>query len=110
MSLLHSFDVDITPRFNRKLIIILSFIIVPLVVVEIWTMNRLATVGVELSRLDAGKAHLELENTVLRNKISEKKSLAEAERKAREMGYERVSKFEVISGEVGLAQNTNFTK
>lgn len=99
--------INFSHRINRKLVILAALIIVPLVVVEIWTMNRLSTVGEGIAELQASKAHLELENAVLKNKISERKSLFEVEKKSKSLGFEKMSKIEYIENEPGLALNKN---
>lgn len=104
MALLKKFE--LTPKFNRKVVVVAAFIIVPLLVLEIWTMNRLSTLGQGIAELESSKEHLELENTVLRNKISEKRSLTETAQKAKSLGFTKVDKIEYISKEQpGLALN-----
>jgi hypothetical protein len=98
---------EFAPLLKRRIVIILLIIIIPLVIVQIWTMNRLSTVGHSLAELDKTKAHLELENKVLKNKIAEKRSLYEAEKKAKNLGYEKISKVEYIADDIGIALNKN---
>jgi hypothetical protein len=87
-----------TESFLRKKIIILILVIlVPLVILEIWAVNRLSTYGEKISSFVSAKQSLELENQVLRNQIAEKSSLQYVNEEASNLGFGRNTKAEYIN-------------
>ncbi len=53
--------------FRKKILIVVCLIVIPVVVLEIWSVNRLATYGVQISELERSKDRLKLENQILEN-------------------------------------------
>ncbi len=76
-------------RFNRKIVFFSLFLILPFVILEIWSINRLATLGVEINKMDVTASSLKLENQVLENAIAKKSSLATIEKNAAALGFQK---------------------
>lgn len=92
--------------FKKKILPIIIFLILSIVVVEIWAVNRLATYGTQISKLENAKQSLVLENQVLENQISQKSSLKLMDEKTQTLGFKRVKNIEVIKN-IDLALNHN---
>lgn len=91
--------------FRKKILIVVSLVIIPVVVLEIWSVNRLATYGVQISELERSKDRLKLENQILENKIAEKSSLLIIEAMAKKYGYSKAQNVEYLKLS-GLALNS----
>ena len=75
MNVLHELRAE---PFLKKRVVGLIIIVIGLVVVlEIWTMNRLATYGEQIAKLGETKLKISLENQVLKNQIAKISSLSE---------------------------------
>lgn len=81
-------NLEIVSSVKRKIYIVSAILILMAVVVEIWTVNRLATLGQQLSSLDQAKASLTLENQVLENKIAQDSSLQKIESESKDLGLQ----------------------
>lgn len=64
--------------------------VLPLVILEIWSVNRLATLGQDIAALDKTKQALVLENQGLENEIAQKSSLSLVESKSRLLGFQKI--------------------
>lgn len=82
---------------KRKLILILLLGLIPLILVEIWATNRLATYGQQISQLERTKKSLTEENEILSNKIAEKSSLNKSELHALNLGFQKVKNIETVT-------------
>src|SRR3989344_8635729 len=82
--------------FRKKILIVVSLIVIPVVVLEIWSVNRLATFGVQISELERSKDILKLENQILENKIAEKSSLFIVESMVKKYGYSKAKNIEYL--------------
>ncbi len=102
MKLLKSLNSSFTTK--RKAFFLMLLILIPLAILEIWSLNRLATYGVEISKIEIAKQALQLENQILENKISDEASLINIENKAKKLGFVKVSKIEFLK-ELELALN-----
>lgn len=80
--------------FRKKILIVVCLIVIPVLVLEIWSVNRLATYGVQISELERSKDRLKLENQILENKIAEKSSLTIIGSMAKKYGYTKVKNIE----------------
>lgn len=80
-------------------IVILAAFTFFLVVIEIWAVNRLATVGEKINQLEASKANLKTENEALENEISKMVSLGKISKDAKEYGFEPLSNIEFLNAE-----------
>ncbi len=89
---------------RKKILIFLGILIVMVVVLEIWSINRLATYGEQINKLDRIKASLKVENQVLANQIAQKSSLSSIEKYTIYLGFEKAKNIEVVK-DSGLALN-----
>lgn len=90
------------PKAMKFIIIGLSILLVVLFV-EIWVVNRTSTYGDEIYKLKQAQASLELENQVLSNKIAQKSSMILLEKKANILGFNTISQIEYIKSSGKLA-------
>ena len=95
-------------RFNtgiqKKYLLFAVLIILPLVLLEIWSVNRLATLGTEINKLENTSSALKLENQVLENGIAKRSSLQQVEAESIKLGFQKVRN--TVSLEpIGLALN-----
>lgn len=89
---------------KRKLFLGLSSVFLIGIVLEIWTANRLSSYGEQISRLEAAKADLQIENQNLQNKIDQQSSLAQIEQYSKQFGFTQVNHVQYV-GPAGLALN-----
>ena len=75
---------------KKRMLLIIFILIIPAVVLEIWSVNRLATLGPKINTLEQAKAKLTLENQVLENEIAQKSSLSEVEDQSKQLGFQRI--------------------
>lgn len=92
------------PLLNKKTIVTIILVIIAVVVLEIWSVNRLASFGHQISKLEQTKLDLILENQVLENQIAKESSLQEAETKANYLGFSKVKNVEYIQSNNSLAE------
>jgi cell division protein FtsL len=95
-------------RFNtgiqKKYIIFAILICLPLVILEIWSVNRLATLGVQISSLENTASALRLENQVLSDQIAKRSSISQIESEAQLLGFAKVKSIGSVRPD-GLALN-----
>jgi hypothetical protein len=65
-------------------------------VLEIWLVNRLATYGEQLSKLDRLKVGLLLDNEILENQIAEKSSFNKIISQAKLLNFGKIKNLEYI--------------
>lgn len=80
----------------KKVFLGLTLAIVLGSIFEIWLLNRLSTYGVEITKLEASQNALRQENLSLKNKIDERSSLLEIQKKASELGFESVKSIQYL--------------
>jgi cell division protein FtsL len=88
--------IEINAYSKRRIIVLLALVLFPLVIMVIWSLNRLSTFGDQISSLQQTKESLLLENQVLENKISELSSIKKIEEVAKSYGFEKISKIEYL--------------
>lgn len=81
-------------NIKKKFIITLLLLLIPFVVLEIWSLNRLSTLGEQINTLEKTKQALILENQLLENEISKYSSLKEILKKATLFGFEKSNNIE----------------
>lgn len=81
-------------NIRKKFIITLLLLLIPFVVLEIWSLNRLSTLGEQINTLEKTKQALILENQLLENEISNYSSLKEILKKAVIFGFEKSKNIE----------------
>lgn len=95
-------------KFNtgvqKKHLIFAILIVLPLVILEIWSVNRLSTLGVEIRKLEQTKTALDLENKVLGNEIAKRSSLQRIEQAGKLLGFEKVKSMQKVEP-MDLASN-----
>lgn len=84
------------PWFRKKIIGLIMLIVAGVVVLEIWMVNRLATYGEQLSKLEEIKGSLITENELLENEIAEKSSLVHLEEKAKSEGFSPIKALKFV--------------
>lgn len=87
-------EIEYNSWFRKKLLMFFALIIVIVSVLEIWAVNRLATFGSEISKLELAKNSLQMENEILENKIAEKSSLLKIEENSKIFGFKKITKLE----------------
>lgn len=75
---------------KKRILLIIFILIIPAMLLEIWSVNRLATLGSKISTLEQTKASLTLDNQVLDNQIAEKSSLNQIEVASKQMGFQKI--------------------
>lgn len=96
---------ETSSQMRKKIITLVAVLVVAVVFLEIWAVNRLATYGEQINKLEKAKAALLLENQVLENEIAQKSSLSEMAVLSEYLGFTKVSKMEYVQGSQGLALN-----
>lgn len=81
---------------RKKVIFLLALLILLITILEIWSMNRLSTYGLQISQLERTKQSLTLENQVLENEIARRASLNKIEGNATYYGFSQVKKVEYM--------------
>lgn len=84
----------LSQRSNRRILIIGSVIFIGAIFLEVWAVNRLATYGEELSKIDSAINKFNLENKILENDIAIKSSLNKIEKLSGNLGFEKPAKIE----------------
>ena len=84
-------------HINKKLIGLSLLIILPLVVLEIWSINRLATLGVDINKMNATASSLKLENQVLQNQIAKRSSLETIDNNAKALGFQNIKSVQKVT-------------
>ena len=94
--MLEKFSLENKPWFRKKIIGLIILIVGLVAVLEIWTVNRLATVGEQLSNLETIKISLSTENELLENQIAEKASLSHLSEQAVSEGFRPIRDVAVV--------------
>lgn len=89
---------------RKKILMFFGLILLIVAVLEIWSVNRLATFGEQINELERSKAALKLENKLLENEIAKHSSLSEAQKYVPHLGFQTTMKVEYLS-DFGLALN-----
>lgn len=75
-------------RLKGRAIIALAAVFIAVVFLEVWAVNRLATYGEQLSKIDDTINQYKLENNLLENEIALRSSLKRMEKITRNLGFE----------------------
>jgi cell division protein FtsL len=102
-NMLERFNLENKPWFRKKLLALILVVVAVVAVMEIWMVNRLATYGEQLSKLDEIKDSLVTENELLENEIAEKSSLSHLGEAAYEQGYAPIKKIEYVKDNSEIA-------
>ncbi len=97
---LHTFNQPL--YLKTKALGLFLVVVLFLIVLEVWAVNRLATFGLQISKLERTKSDLRLENQVLRNKIAKKASLSQIEILSKNLGFVGIKTLQYVS-DSGLA-------
>lgn len=97
------FQINSLFTLKRKIGLFLSLILIPVIILEIWSLNRLSTYGEQISSLENTKSALKLENQILQNEIARKSSLRLMESASKLYGFKNVSKIEYLKSSDSLA-------
>lgn len=89
---------------RKKILMFFGLILLIVAVLEIWSVNRLATYGEQINRLERSKAALKLENKLLEYEIAKNSSLSESEKYAPYLGFDTTHQVEYLN-DFGLALN-----
>lgn len=82
--------------FSKKTFLLGLLLILPFVLLEIWAVNRLSTLGAEINKMETTAASLRLENQVLATQIAKKSALIEIEKSAQLLGFEKVKSVQQV--------------
>lgn len=96
-------EIEFNSWFRKKIILFSAILIILLTIVEIWAVNRMATFGVQISKLEQAKIQLEMENLILEKEIAQKSSIAKIQQEARELGLVKVKNIQYLDDSNGLA-------
>ncbi len=103
--MLERFNLENKPWFRKKIIGLIILVVGLVAVLEIWTVNRLATYGEQLSKLEQIKGSLTTENELLENQIAEKSSLSHLNDQALSEGFRPIKDVAVVKKlEIALSQ------
>src|SRR5579862_8539412 len=79
---------DILTSLNpRKLIYLFIGIFFLVIILEIWTVNRLSTYGEQINKIEQLSSDLQLQNDILKDDIAKKSSLSVIAQKASQLGF-----------------------
>lgn len=84
-------------RRAKGLLKITAVFILAILLIELWTVNRLSTYGDKIQGLKEAQARLELENQVLENIIAQESSLNVLEKRATLLGFGSVKTFQYLN-------------
>lgn len=73
-----------------------ALILLVLLILEIWIMNRASIYGNKLGELQLIKANLTIENQLLENQITQNSSLKTIEEKAQSLGFTNIKSLDYI--------------
>ena len=68
----------------------LSLVLAIMVILEIWSVNRLSTYGVKINKLEEAKNQIQLENDLLGAQIAKGASLLNVSEKSSQFGLEKI--------------------
>lgn len=75
---------------KKRILLIIFILIIPAMLLEIWSVNRLATLGSKISSLEQAKVSLTLDNQVLEDEIAKKASLNQIENESQQLGFQKI--------------------
>lgn len=82
---------------NRKKIIVISvFITILVVILEIWALNRLATLGPQLIQIEESSNLLRLENQIFKEEIARKSSYLKIRELSSQLGFHPVKSVQYL--------------
>jgi hypothetical protein len=96
--------IETTSLVRRKIILFIALIVILIMILEIWAVNRLATYGDKISKLEQAKNALVLDNQILTRQIAQEASLKTVDQEAKVLGFDRTRKLEYLQ-DSGLALN-----
>lgn len=76
---------------RRKIFFCLCLVVFLAIILQVWVMNRLATLGEEIYKIEMTKSSLVLENQILENKLAERSSLQEIKKYANNLGFKPIN-------------------
>jgi hypothetical protein len=82
---------------SKKIFILFAGAFLLIAIVEIWSANRLATFGEEMSRIENAEQKLSLENQLLEDQIAKSASLMTLEKSALSLGFNKAAKVVYIN-------------
>jgi hypothetical protein len=95
------------PLFSKKkLISLFVFLLLVGVIVEIWTSNRLATLGTQLITIEKSRDDLSLENELLQIQIARWESIDRTEKYAGLLGFSKINNITYIQTASGSATSS----
>jgi hypothetical protein len=83
-------------RIRRQIIVIVGISVLLVALSEIWSINRLAILGLQISKMEQSKMSLQLENQILQTQIADKSSLRNVENIATKLGFEGIKKLSYV--------------
>ncbi len=96
-----------TLLISKKILAVLLVLLFLVSLLEIWLVNRLATYGTEISKMQYSAERLKRENQVLKNQIDEQASLTTSYRKATELGFQGVKNVYYLKSQDIALNNAN---
>ena len=87
MTIVKTFETQQPRRFPRKYIILTSFCLVALVLVEIWASNTAIAYGEKYEKLSSLEKNLKMQNQILENDIATSSSLKMIATKSAQLGF-----------------------
>ena len=75
---------------KKRLISLFLFLLAIGVILDIWSSNRLATLGDSLIKIDEAKTKLSLENEILQDEVSQGQSLDRVGQYAKLLGFQPI--------------------
>ena len=82
---------------KKKIIVTTLLIVVISLVLEIWSLNRLATFGDQIVKFESATADLSLENQMLENEIAKRSAFKTISEAANSIGFKRTTHVEFVS-------------
>lgn len=83
-------------QFKGRLVIAGVGLFLVLLVADIWSLNRLATLGEQINKFEAASSELRLENQIMQNKIAKLTSLDEIEHRSLLLGFRSIKTIETL--------------
>lgn len=87
---------ETNPWFRKKVLVVLFLVVVVLIVIEIWAVNRLSDFGGKIAKIEQTKQALKLENQVLENQIAQSQSLSKIQEEAKKIGLDKIKNIKFI--------------
>jgi len=101
--MLERFNLENKPWFRKKLLALILVVVAVVAIMEIWMVNRLATYGEQLSKLDQIQDSLVTENELIENEIAQKSSLSHLGEAAKEQGFYTIKNIEYFKDNSEIA-------